>query len=67
MDNNIEDYLRERFSHQQQDEEAITNIYYERNISVYRSSTVMVQRSWGTTFIECGKVLHYEEFIQEEI
>lgn len=64
MDNNIEEYLstcknKERSSLDE------TNIkyFYERKVSVYRSSTVMVSKSWGETLVICGEEHHYEEFI----
>ena len=62
MDNNIEEYLstcknKERSSLDE------TNIkyFYERKVSVYRSSTVMVSKSWGETLVICGEEHHYEE------
>lgn len=64
MDSNIEEYLstcknKERSSLDE------TNIkyFYERKVSVYRSSTVMVSKSWGDTLVICGEGHHYEEFI----
>lgn len=64
MDSNIEEYLstcknKERPS---LDETNIKN-FYERKVSVYRSSTVMVSKSWGKTLVICGEEHHYEEFI----
>lgn len=64
MDCNIEEYLstcknKERLSLDE------TNIkyFYERKVSVYRSSTVMVSKSWGETLVICGEEHHYEKFI----
>lgn len=64
MDSNIEEYLstcknKERLSLDE------TNIkyFYERKVSVYRSSTVMVSKSWGETLVICGEEHRYEEFI----
>lgn len=64
MDSNIEEYLntcknKERSSLDE------TNIkyFYERKVSVYRSSTVMVSKSWGETLVICGEEHNYEEFI----
>lgn len=64
MDSNIEEYLstcknKERLSLDE------TNIkyFYERKVSVYRSSTVMVSKSWGETLVICGEEHHYEKFI----
>jgi len=64
MDSNIEEYLstcknKERFLL----EETNINYYYERKVSVYRSSTVMVSKSWGDTLVICGEERHYEEYI----
>lgn len=64
MDSNIEEYLSTCKNKKRSllDE---TNIkyFYERKISVYRSSTVMASKSWGDTLVICGEEHHYEEFI----
>ena len=64
MDSNIEEYLstcknKERLSLDETD----IKYFYERKVSVYRSSTVMVSKSWGETLVICGEEHHYEEFI----
>ncbi len=64
MDSNIEEYLG-TCKNQKKSlfDETNINYYYERKISVYRSSTVMVSKSWGDTLIRCEEGLHYEEYI----
>lgn len=64
MDNNIEEYLSTRRNEEKHlfDETKI-EYYYERRVSVYRSSTVMVSKSWGDTLVICGEECHYEEYI----
>ena len=65
MDRNIEEYLTPcPVSQEQPLVDEFVDIYYERRISAYRSSTVMVYESWGgDTLIVCGGEIHYEEFI----
>lgn len=64
MDRNIEEYLTPcPVSQEQPLVDEFVDIYYERRISAYRSSTVMVYESWGDTLIVCGEEIHYEEFI----
>lgn len=64
MDNNIEEYLS---THKERERDLLgdTNInyFYERRISAYRSSTLMVSRSWGDSLVICGEEHHYEKFI----
>lgn len=64
MDSNIEEYLAVRSASKElPSTDEFVDIYYERRISAYRSSTVMVFESWGDTLIVCGEETHYEEFI----
>lgn len=64
MDSNIEEYL---CTCKKKEKSLLveTNIeyFYERKVSEYRSSTVMVSKSWGNTLVICGEEHHYEEFI----
>lgn len=64
MESNVEEYLTACTVLQEKPSaDEFVDIYYERRISVYRSSTVMVSESWGDTLIVCGEEIHYEEFI----
>lgn len=66
MDNNVEEYLTSTshtVSDQLLSEDESVEIYYERRISAYRSSTVMVQEAWGDSHIIYGEEMHYEEFL----
>jgi hypothetical protein len=64
MDSNIEEYLStyKKKANSLLDETNI-DFFYERKVSVYRSSTVMVSKSWGDTLVICGEERHYEEFV----
>lgn len=64
MDRNVEEYLTTHIDTQMRpSDEAYVDYHYERQISSYRSSTVMVEESWGDTRIVCGAEYHYEEFL----
>ena len=64
MDHNIEEYLNSRHSKGRVlSEDIVVDYYYERRVSEYRSSTVMVRKSWGTTLVTCRGEYHYEEFV----
>lgn len=64
MDSNVEEYLKVRKSQERLGiENSTIDFQYERRISTYRSSTVMVQKTWGATFIVSREELHYEEFL----
>lgn len=64
MDINIEEYLSTcKNKKRSLLDKTNINYFYERKVSVYRSSTVMVDKSWGKTLVIYGEELHYEEFI----
>ena len=64
MDSNIEEYLSTcKKKERSLLDETNINYYYERKVSVYRSSTVMVSKSWGDTLVFCGEEHHYEEYL----
>lgn len=63
MDSNIEEYLSTCKNKERSSDETNIEYFYERKVSVYRSSTVMVSKSWGDTLVICGEEHHYEEFI----
>lgn len=64
MDNNVEEYLGVQVSSEYQIlEETSVDLHYERKISLYRSSTTIVERSWANTQIVSEEELHYEEFV----
>ena len=64
MDSNIEEYLSTCKNKEMSSlDETNIKYFYERKVSVYRSSTVMVSKSWGETLVICGEEHHYEEFI----
>lgn len=64
MDRNVEEYLKVRKSQERLEiEKSTIDLQYERRISTYRSSTVMVQKTWGATLIVSREELHYEEFL----
>lgn len=65
MDRNVIEYLSSTNHSQRRllDDDTSVDLIYERKVSVYRSSTVMVQESWGNTNIVCGEEHHYEEFV----
>lgn len=72
MDRDIEEYLSVRktrvLAHSAEGEEDLlrdttVDFHYERKISAYRSSTLMIRVPWGATHIISGEELHYEEFL----
>ena len=64
MKSDIEDYLSSyTTSRDSLSDDEFVDVYYERRISEYRSSTLLVYESWGETLIVCGEEFHYEEFI----
>jgi hypothetical protein len=64
MDNNIEEYLSSsQILQKELPNDEFVDYYYERRVSIYRSSTIMITESWGETLVICGEEHHYEEFI----
>ncbi len=64
MDTNVKEYLK-LCEKEEKDLFHNTSVdyQYERRVSAYRSSTVRVHESWGTTLVVCGEIHHHEEFI----
>ena len=64
MDHNIEEYLASNgLGKEHLSDKEFIDFHYERTISKYRSSTVMVYESWRDTFIVSGEEIHHDEFI----
>ncbi|MBS7364216.1 MAG: hypothetical protein KIH03_10430 [Paludibacteraceae bacterium] len=63
MNKMIEEYLGTPVSvFQQILEKTSIDFYYDRRISSYRSSTVIVESSWRNTKIIFGEESHFDEF-----
>ena len=64
MDSNVEEYLSfQDYNKRHPSDDTPIELYYERDVSTYRTSTLMPRRSWGDSQVTIREEHHYEEYL----